>query len=71
MIQNQIETHLVRKQSKFPNVCTYCNNPISSDDIFYAEEGVKEHIHSLIARKFCSTCYTKYGEQMLLIGKNE
>jgi hypothetical protein len=71
MIQNQIETHLVRTQSKFPNVCTCCNNPISSDDIFYAEEGVEEHVHSLIARKFCSACYTKYGEQMLLKGKNE
>ncbi|MCK5259002.1 MAG: hypothetical protein KAJ69_05720 [Thermoplasmatales archaeon] len=71
MIQNQIETHLVRKQSKFSAVCNYCNNPISSDDISYVEEGVTEHIHSLIARKFCSDCYTKYGEQILLKGKNE
>ena len=71
MIQNQIETHLIRKQSKFPAVCTYCRTPISSDDVSYLEEGVNGHIHSLIARRFCSDCYTKYGEQFLLKGKKE
>ena len=71
MIQQQIETHLVRKQFTFSTVCAYCNNQISSDDTYYLEEGVKEHIHSLIARKFCSNCYTKYGEHKLLKGKND
>ena len=71
MIQNQMETHLVLRQLKSPAVCTYCNNTISPDVFSYIEEGVKEHIHSLIARKFCAECYSKYGEQKLLKGKNE
>jgi hypothetical protein len=66
MVENQIKTRLIRKQSKSPAVCTYCNSMISPDEIHYLEEGVKEHIHSLIARKFCSDCYAKYGERILL-----
>jgi len=54
MIENQIETRLVKKQSKFPAVCTNCGSKIAPDEIYYLEEGVEEHIHSLIARKFCS-----------------
>ena len=71
MLQNTIETHLVKKQSTAPKVCTSCNNKISPGELYHLEKGVNEHLHSLIARKFCSTCYTKYGEQMLLRGKNE
>jgi len=66
MAEKKIETKLVKKQSKFPAVCTFCNNKISPDDVHYLEEGVKEHVHSLIARKFCSDCYAKYGENILL-----
>jgi len=64
----EIETRLVKKQSKFPTVCTNCDSKIAPDEIYYLEEGVEEHIHSLIARKFCSNCYTKYGERILIKG---
>jgi hypothetical protein len=66
MVEEEIETRLVKKQSKFPGVCTYCDNKIYPETLFYLEEGEKEHIHSLIARKFCSDCYAKYGERILL-----
>ncbi|UCD14171.1 MAG: hypothetical protein JSW60_01785 [Thermoplasmatales archaeon] len=71
MVENQIETRLVRKQSKFPAVCTYCDIKIAPEEIYYLEEGVKEHIHSLIARRFCSNCYAKFGERILLKGLKE
>ncbi|UCF12284.1 MAG: hypothetical protein JSW06_09620 [Thermoplasmatales archaeon] len=71
MIENQIETHLVKKQSKFPAVCTNCDSKIAPDKVYYLEEGVEEHIHSLIARKFCSNCYSKYGERILVKGMKE
>ena len=64
-----MDSHLVQRQSKYPTVCTYCSSKICADDPYYVEEGVKEHIHSLIARKFCMTCYTRYGETILLKGK--
>lgn len=68
MTEMEIETRLVKKQSKFPTVCTNCDSKIIPDEIYYLEEGVEEHIHSLIARKFCSNCYTKYGERILIKG---
>lgn len=68
MTEMEIETRLVKKQSKFPTVCTNCDSKIAPDEIYYLEEGVEEHIHSLIARKFCSNCYTKYGERILIKG---
>ena len=71
MNKDQIETHLNRKQSNFPSVCVHCGDQILSNEIYYVEVGNKEHLHSLIARKFCEECYTKYGEQMLLKGKKD
>ena len=62
----EIETHLVKKVAKFPRVCTNCKNEIHIGNAYHHEEGVKEHLHSLIARQFCSNCYAKYGEQKLL-----
>ena len=65
-----IETHLIKKTANTTKVCTYCNTEIPVDDIYHQEEGVKEHLHSLIARQFCSKCYAKYGERILL-GKDK
>jgi hypothetical protein len=64
----EIETRLIKKVAKFPRVCTHCNNEIIIDDLFHQEEGIDEHIHSLIARQFCSDCYARYGERKLLSG---
>ena len=69
MIENQIKIKLVKKQSKSPAVCTNCDSKIEPDQVFYLEKGENEHIHSLIARKFCADCYSKYGERILLKGK--
>ena len=62
----EIETHLAKKIAKFPEVCTNCRSVISPDNAYHLEEGTKEHLHSLIARRFCSGCYAKYGERKLL-----
>ena len=62
----EIETHLIKKVVKFPRVCTNCRNKIPIGETYHLEEGVKEHLHSLIARQFCSKCYAKYGENKLL-----
>ncbi len=61
-----IKTHLVKKTAKNPVVCTNCDNKIEKGKNYHIEEGVSEHLHSLLARKFCSDCYAKYGEKKLL-----
>ena len=67
----EIETHLVKKVAKFPNVCTNCKEEISVGEAYHLEKGVNEHLHSLLARQFCSNCYSKYGEKKLLRGGNK
>jgi hypothetical protein len=69
MPEREIQTRLVKKMAKYPRVCTNCNNEIPIGEAYHLEEGVKEHLHSLIARNFCSKCYAKYGERILLISK--
>ena len=64
----EIETRLIKKVAKFPKVCTNCSIAIAVGDVYHYEQGVKEHLHSLIARQFCSDCYSKYGEKKLLFG---
>jgi hypothetical protein len=66
----EIKTCLVKKVAKSIRVCTSCNNKISIDDVYHLEKGVSEHLHSILARNFCSDCYTKFGERKLLTGKN-
>ena len=64
-----METHLVKKVAKFPRVCTSCDNEISVGNIYHLEQGKDEHLHSLLARHYCSDCYAKYGEIKLLATK--
>ena len=64
----EIETHLVKKVSKMTKVCTNCKNQIPPNEVYHKEEGLKKHLHSLIARRFCNECYSKYGEKKLLVG---
>jgi hypothetical protein len=66
MALNKIETNLIKKISKFNEVCTNCNKKIDKGQIYYFEVGLKNHLHSLISRKFCSKCYSKFGEKKLL-----
>ena len=66
----EIQTHLVKKVAKSPKVCTNCNDEVPIGEAYHLEEGVDDHLHSLLARSFCSNCYAKYGEHSLLRGKN-
>ena len=64
-----METHLVKKVAKIPKVCTSCDKEIYTGTVYHKEEGTDEHLHSLLARHFCSDCYEKYGEKKLLSKK--
>ena len=65
----EIETRLIKKVAKSLRVCTNCEKQIEIGEAFHLEEGVNQHLHSLLAREFCSDCYAKYGEKKLLVGK--
>ena len=63
-----IKTHLIKKIANDSKFCTYCNKQILRGEKYHLEEGVNQHIHSLLARSYCSDCYAKYGENKLLKG---
>ena len=66
MIEKQIDTKLIKKISNINNVCTNCKNKIPKKELYYFEVGIKDHLHTLISRRFCSKCYSKFGEKKLL-----
>ena len=66
MTEKGIKTHLVKKIAKTTRVCTSCDKQICTGEAFHLEKGVDEHLHSLLARQYCSDCYAKYGEVKLL-----
>ncbi|MEF8879350.1 MAG: hypothetical protein V5A64_03030 [Candidatus Thermoplasmatota archaeon] len=61
-----IKTKLIRKKAASPKVCSKCNSKIAKGEIYHQEEGVDEHLHSMLARQFCTNCYAKYGEPQLI-----
>ena len=67
-IKMEIQTHLVKKVAKSSRVCTNCDKQITQGDVYHHEEGIDQHLHSLLARDFCSDCYAKYGEKKLIHG---
>ena len=71
MGKQEIQTHLVRKTAVSPLLCTLCTNKIEPGVVFHLEEGVDEHLHSLLARRYCMDCYAKHGEKQLLKGSEK
>jgi hypothetical protein len=64
----EIDTRLIKKVAKSSNFCTNCDKQIDIGDFYLLEKGTNQHLHSLLARHFCSNCYAKYGEKKLLKG---
>ena len=64
----EIQSRLIKKVANGSKFCTNCNKQIANGETFHLEEGINKHIHSLMARSFCSDCYAKYGEKKLLKG---
>ena len=62
----KIQTHLIKKTANKNRVCINCKNEITCGMIYHLEEGTTQHLHSLLAREFCTDCYAKYGEKKLL-----
>jgi len=63
-----IQTYLTKKVANSNKICTNCDKEIQTGEVFHLEKGANEHLHSLLARTFCSECYAKYGEKRLLKG---
>lgn len=56
---------LKRTKARVNHQCNFCGEAILSGQFYYAEEIKDEFLHSLYRKKFCNTCYQKYGDHLL------
>ena len=61
---------LSKIKARTQHICHKCGRGISTGEIYY-REGIKDKfLHSLHAKKYCSKCYEKYGDDLLLPSNN-
>ena len=56
---------LKKTKSRISHVCYNCGNNISPTEIYYREHIDDTFLHSLHAKKYCSSCYEKLGDTLL------
>ena len=56
---------LKRTKSRTSHICNNCGNAILPNDFYYKEHIEDKFLHSLHAKKYCSSCYEKLGDTLL------
>jgi len=60
---------LKETKARTHHVCFNCGNDILSGEIYYREHIEDRFLHSLHAKKYCSSCYEEYGKDLLFLKK--
>lgn len=60
---------LKKTKSRTQHICYNCGKEILPGEIYYREHIEDKFLHSLHAKKYCSSCYEKYGKDLLLSKK--
>jgi len=60
---------LKKTKARVHHICVKCGNKIEPGEIYYREYINDRFLHILHAKKYCSSCYEKYGEQLLCMEK--
>jgi len=63
---NHLRT-LKKTQSRSCHVCYKCGKEIVPGETYYREQIEDKFLHSVCAKKYCSSCYEKHGKQLLLL----
>jgi len=58
---------LKKTNARSHHVCYRCGKEISPDETYYREHIKDKFLHSLHAKKYCFSCYKKYGDKLLSI----
>jgi len=61
---------LRKTKARTQHICHKCGREISTGAIYYREKIKDKFLHSLHAKKYCSVCYEKYGDDLLLQSNN-
>jgi len=63
--------YLKKTKARTVHHCDRCNDLIEPDEYYYAETEKDRFLHSLHAKRFCSKCYEKDGNQLLSTKRKE
>ena len=56
---------LKETKARAHHVCFNCGNDILPGETYYREYIEDKFLHSLHAKKYCSSCYEKFGNKLL------
>jgi len=59
--------YLKKTKARTVHQCNQCNCTIEPEEYYYAETQKDKFLQSLHAKRFCSKCYEKFGDQLLSI----
>ena len=64
---SKLDPYKVLKQVKArtEHLCSICGKEISKGEIYYREHVADAFLQTLHARKFCTTCYGEFGDDLL------
>ncbi|OGF63750.1 MAG: hypothetical protein A2Y62_09355 [Candidatus Fischerbacteria bacterium RBG_13_37_8] len=57
---------LKKTKARTSHICHICGKEIYPDEFYYKEHIEDKFLHSLHAKKYCTECYEKYGESLML-----
>lgn len=55
-------------KSRTRHICSNCNSTIEIGSSYYSEQIKDKFLQSLNIKKFCESCYEKYGNKLLEMG---
>jgi len=56
---------LKKVKARTNHICSKCGKEINPNDIYYKEHINDKFLHNLHAKKYCISCYKKYGDALL------
>ena len=56
---------LKKTKARTQHLCSKCNKAVLPGVIYYKEHIEDKFLHSLHAKKYCSECYKKHGDDLL------
>ena len=60
---------LKKTKARSHHVCYKCGKEISPGETYYREHIEDKFLHTLHAKKYCSSCYEKYGKDLFFSKK--
>lgn len=57
--------YLKLTKARNEHFCNKCGNKINMGEVYYSERLKDRFLHSLHLKKFCNSCYAKFGDGLL------